>query len=100
MTPKQRKLAEARAAIAKTLERTGYTAMVERHGHRRTTPFPDLSVEQRSAPMGNRLGSGAGNLAPTPELPGDAKQFTVSHFHKQGYQLVTKADAPFVGSKK
>lgn len=52
-------------------------------------PFPDLSVEQRTAPLGNMFGDGR---TPARKQPSDAIQFPVAHLHKQGLQLMTPDD--------
>ena len=52
-------------------------------------PFPDLSVEQNVAPLGNKFGDGR---TPVKTQPVDAKQFPVAHLHKQGMQLITPDD--------
>lgn len=50
-------------------------------------PFPDLSVEQRTAPCSNNLHVHTSTARR--ELPADAEKFPVGHSHKQGYQLIT-----------
>lgn len=60
-------------------------------------PMPDLSVEQRTAPCGNRFGKTTGKK----ELPPDAKIFPVGHSHKQGLQLITPGThLPDMGGRK
>ena len=49
-------------------------------------PFPDLSVEQRTAPCSDSLHHKTSGKR---ERPGDARDFPVGHSHKQGYQLIT-----------
>lgn len=51
-------------------------------------PFPDLSVEQRTAPCSNSIAM-PGTPTAKWELPADARRFPVGHSHKQGYQLIT-----------
>ena len=58
---------------------------------RRTVPryrtsFPDLSVEQRTAPCSDSI---AHKTPGRRNLPADAEKFPVGHSHKQGYQLIT-----------
>jgi hypothetical protein len=48
-------------------------------------PFPDLSVEQRTAPCSNNFAAVSGKRS----LPEGAKMYPVGHSHKQGYQLIT-----------
>jgi hypothetical protein len=62
-------------------------------------PFPDLSVEQRTAPMSNRLDT-------PPILRKTVLQvilgpdFIIEHLHKSGYQVFHKKDLPNLGGKK
>lgn len=73
-------------------------ALQAKHGKDRSLVrrMPDLSVEQRTAPLGNCL---HGSCAAKPPIQG-AKQFTVSHLPKQGYQLITREDVPYLASKR
>lgn len=71
-----------------------------KHGRDRSLvrSFPDLSVEQRTAPLSNRFG-------PPPLLKKETltailgPEFTVSHLHKSGYQVLRKSEAPYFGKK-
>jgi len=73
--------------------------LMAKHGKDRSLAraFPDLSVEQRTAPVSNRF-------AP-PSLKKDQLQlilgpsFVVSHLHKSGYQVLLKRDLPWLGKK-
>lgn len=85
---------EAAKALEKTLRRTGYTDLKARGVKPLRPPLPDLSVRPPTAPLSN----GVGNGLAAPPIP-DAKQFTVGHFHKQGYQLVSRDDVKFMASK-
>jgi len=59
--------------------------------------FPDLKVEQRTAPTSNSmLGS-----TPRRSRPPGMKQFPVGHSHKQGLELITPGmDLQWMGGKK
>lgn len=72
-----------------------------KHGTDRSLahPFPDLSIEQRTAPMSNRLD--------TPPLLKKAQliamlgpEFVIEHLHKSGYQVFHRKDLPNLGGKK
>ena len=71
-----------------------------KHGKDRSLArsFPDLSVEQRTAPTSNRLNT-------PPVLKKEALQailgpeFVISHLHKSGYQVLLKSDAPYFEKK-
>lgn len=59
--------------------------------------FPDLKVEQRTAPCSNGMW---GTTARRPRAPG-MKQFPVGHSHKQGLELITPGtDLQWMGGKK
>jgi hypothetical protein len=70
------------------------------HGKDRSLahPFPNLSVEQRTAPTSDRLDT-------PPILRKTILQiilgpnFVVSHLHKSGYQVFHKRDLPNLGRK-
>ncbi len=59
----------------------------EKHGTDRSLArqFPDLKVEQRTAPCTNGM---RGSTARRAQAPG-MKQFPVGHSHKQGLELIT-----------
>lgn len=60
-------------------------------------PFPNLKVEQRTAPCSNSFAMVPGKK----ELPPDAKQFPVGHNHKQGLELITPGtDLRWMGGRK
>jgi hypothetical protein len=71
-----------------------------KHGRDRSLArsFPDLTVEHHVAPLSNRLST-------PPVLKKDmlvailGPQFTVSHLHKSGYQVLLKSEAPYFGKK-
>jgi len=70
-----------------------------RHGADRSLirEFPDLKVEQRTAPCSNGM---RGSTARRPRPPG-VKQFPVGHSHKQGLELITPGtDLQWMGGKK
>jgi hypothetical protein len=60
--------------------------------------FPDLSVEQRTAPTSNRLDT-------PPLLKKEALQailgpeYIIGYLHKSGYQVFRKSDAPNLWKK-
>jgi hypothetical protein len=59
--------------------------------------FPDLKVEQRTAPCTNGM---RGSTARRVQPPG-MKQFPVGHSHKQGLELITPGTDPqWMGGKK
>ena len=71
-----------------------------KHGKDRSLvrKFPDLSVEQRTAPTSDRF-----------ELPRLKRRqleailgpdFIIEHIHKSGYQVLLKSDLPWTGGKK
>jgi hypothetical protein len=72
----------------------------EKHGKDRSLvrSFPDLSVEQRTAPTSDRLNT-------PPILKREAlvailgPEFVISHIHKSGYQVFHKNDLPNLGRK-
>ena len=71
-----------------------------KHGRDRrfARKFPDLSVEQRTAPTSDRMG-------PMPLLKQEqleailGSNFVVSHLHKSGYQVLLKEDTKWFGRK-
>jgi hypothetical protein len=71
-----------------------------KHGKDRSLArsFPDLSVEQRTAPTSNRLDT-------TPILKKEMLQailgpdYIIGYIHKSGYQVFRKSDAPSLGRK-
>ena len=70
-----------------------------RHGADRSLirEFPDLKVEQRTAPCSNGM---RGGTARRPR-PAGMKQFPVGHSHKQGLELITPGtDLQWMGGKK
>ena len=70
-----------------------------RHGADRSLirEFPDLKVEQRTAPCSNGM---RGSTARRPHAAG-MKQFPVGHSHKQGLELITPGtDLQWMGGKK
>jgi hypothetical protein len=70
-----------------------------KHGNDRSLAreFPDLKVEQRTAPCPNGMrGSTARRV-----LPPGMKQFPVGHCHKQGLELIIPGtDLQWMGGKK
>jgi hypothetical protein len=71
----------------------------EKHGTDRSLArqFPDLKVEQRTAPCTNGM---RGSTARRAQPPG-MKQFPVGHSHKQGLELITPGtDLQWMGGKK
>lgn len=59
--------------------------------------FPELAVEQRTAPCTNGM---RGSTARRAQPPG-MKQFPVGHSHKQGLELITPGmDLQWMGGKK
>jgi hypothetical protein len=75
-------------------------ALKAKHGKDRSLVrgFPDLTVEQRTAPVSNRLSN-------PPALKKEVleailgPEFVVSHLHKSGYQVLLKSDAQWFGKK-
>jgi hypothetical protein len=70
-----------------------------KHGKDRSLvrEFPDLKVEQRTAPCTNGM---RGSTARRVQPPG-MKQFPVGHSHKQGLELITPGmDLQWMGGKK
>lgn len=95
---KDARLRAAKAAISKTLDRTGYTAQKARHGRVRLHTMPDLATgdhRQRYPSVG-----GFGPVKGPATAPDGAMQFPVGNFHKQGLQLVSLTDLEFAGGKK
>ena len=59
--------------------------------------FPDLKVEQRTAPCTNGMRGSTAHRARPPGM----KQFPVGHSHKQGLELITPGtDLQWMGGKK
>jgi hypothetical protein len=75
-------------------------ALKAKHGNDRSLArsFPDLSVEQRTAPTSDRLST-------PPILKKEALQailgpeYIIGYIHKSGYQVFRKTDAPNLGRK-
>ena len=70
-----------------------------KHGNDRSLAreFPDLKVEQRTAPCSNGMRGGTARRV----LPPGMKQFPVGHCHKQGYELIKPGtDLQWMGGKK
>jgi hypothetical protein len=70
-----------------------------KHGQDRSLirKFPDLKVEQRTAPCSNGM---RGSTARRAQPPG-IKRFPVGHSHKQGLELITPGmDLQWMGGKK
>ena len=68
-----------------------------KHGNDRSLAreFPDLKVEQRTAPCSNGMRGRTARRV----LPPGMKQFPVGHCHKQGYELIIP-DLQWMGGKK
>jgi hypothetical protein len=72
-----------------------------KHGRDRSLvrSFPDLSVEQRTAPTSDRLDT-------PPALKRRVLQvilgpeFVIEHLHKSGYQVFHRKDLPNLGGRK
>jgi hypothetical protein len=70
-----------------------------KHGNDRSLAreFPDLKVEQRTAPCSNGMRGAAARRV----LPLGMKQFPVGHCHKQGYELIIPGtDLQWMAGKK
>jgi hypothetical protein len=75
--------------------------LLAKHGNDRSKarPFPDLSVEQCTAPTSDRLDI-------PPILRKTVLQvilgpdFIIEHLHKSGYQVFHRKDLPNLGGKK
>src|SRR5262250_3951184 len=70
-----------------------------KHGKDRSLArkFPDLKVEQRTAPCSNGMRGSTARRAHPPGM----KQFPVGHSHKQGLELITRGtDLQWMGGKK
>ena len=70
-----------------------------KHGNDRSLAreFPDLAVEQRTAPCSNGMRGRTARRV----LPSGMKQFPVGHCHKQGYELIIPGtDLQWMGGKK
>jgi hypothetical protein len=73
--------------------------LLAKHGKDRSLArqFPDLKVEQRTAPCSNGMRGGTTRRAQPPGM----KQFPVGHSHKQGLELITPGmDLQWMGGKK
>jgi hypothetical protein len=73
--------------------------LLAKHGKDRSLArqFPDLKVEQRTAPCSNGMRGGTPRRAQPPGM----KQFPVGHSHKQGLELITPGtDLQWMGGKK
>jgi hypothetical protein len=73
--------------------------LLAKHGKDRSLAreFPDLKVEQRTAPCSNGMRGGTARRAQPPGM----KQFPVGHSHKQGLELITPGmDPQWMGGKK
>ena len=70
-----------------------------KHGNDRSLAreFPDLKVEQRTAPCSNGMRGSAARRV----LPPGMKQFPVGHCHKQGLELIIPGtDLQWMGGKE
>jgi hypothetical protein len=75
--------------------------LIAKHGRDRSLAhsFPDLSVEQRTAPTSDRLDT-------PPVLKKQVLQvilgpeFVIEHLHKSGYQVFHRKDLPNLGGRK
>ena len=73
--------------------------LLAKHGKDRSfaREFPDLKIEQRTAPCSNGM---RGSTARRVQAPG-MKQFPVGHSHKQGLELITPGmDLQWMSGKK
>lgn len=72
----------------------------EKHGKDRSLArsFPDLSMEQRTAPTSDRLDTPP-ILRKTVLEVILGPDFVISHIHKSGYQVFHKRDLPNLGHK-
>jgi hypothetical protein len=70
-----------------------------KHGRDRrfARKFPDLSVEQRTAPTSDRFGPSGLKKHQLEAILGPS--FVVEHLHKSGYQVLLKSEAPWFGKK-
>jgi hypothetical protein len=71
-----------------------------KHGRDRSLarPFPDLSVEIRTAQTSDRFGPPA--ILKKEQLSAIlGPNFVVQHLHKSGYQVLLKEDAQWFGKK-
>lgn len=94
MLKKAERIARAKRDLQKTLEKTGYAGL-KAAGHKSRRPdFPDYSCSTGAAPLGNGFGTPGRGLPPprSGAYHRDAQQFPVGNNHKQGPQLVTRAD--------
>lgn len=93
------RLRRSREQTRLLLQRVGYFALVERHGHTRPDFTPPTTPRQDPP----RLGDGFGPTTPRRRpLPEDAKRFPVGNSHKQGLELITPDSNPadYNGAKK
>ena len=60
-------------------------ARLKQRRNRWKNPFPDLSIEQRTAPLGNQFAP----IVAKCSRPADAKIFPVGYSHKSSLQLIT-----------
>jgi hypothetical protein len=72
----------------------------KKHGNDRSLArtFPDLSVEQRTAPTSDRLDTPP-ILKKTVLCAILGPEFVISHLHKSGYQVFHVSDLPNLGRK-
>jgi hypothetical protein len=70
-----------------------------KHGKDRSKArsFPDLKIEHNVAPLSNRLDHPTLKHATLRAVLGS--EFTVSHLHKSGYQVMLKREASSFGKK-
>jgi hypothetical protein len=75
--------------------------LIAKHGTDRSLarPFPDLSVEQRTAPTSDRLDTPP-ILRKTVLQAILGPDFIIEHLHKSGYQVFHRKDLPNLGGKK
>lgn len=85
------------------LEKSGYNRLKAKHPRFKIDRFPDLSVEQRTAPTSDLSGARGGSTAKR-QMPHDAKRFPVGNLHKQGPVLMSpdaiKNDLQWYSGKK
>jgi hypothetical protein len=73
--------------------------LLAKHGKDRSLAreFPDLKVEQRTAPCSNGMRGSTARRVP----PSGMKRFPVGHSHKQGLELIIPGtDLQWMGGKK
>lgn len=82
--------------LQKTLDKTGITRLRAEGRRPQPIPFPDLKVDNTGvSPTSDRI-----LYVATPAKHCTKTKHTVSHFHKQGYQVVSKSDLAYIGGKK